>query len=193
VGVQVEAVAHAEQDVVSVLAARYARVADRAEQHGAARPLHLVAQLARKRGAVFEIKLRAERQLPHVDVDAARAHVVEHAQRLGDDFRPDAIAGNHGDARSQPPSAFSSSRRSSIATCSGSASSPSRSSSTASSTGTAATEHAVSSASDAVASIRASAAAPGKTKPHSAAYASTSGSPTTSRSASPSRKVASAY
>ena len=96
VGVEVEAEAHAEEDVARVLEAGDARIAEGAEEDGARFVLHAVGDLLRVGGAVFEVAVGAEVELPQVEAQAALVAVeLEDARSLGDDLGADAVAGKN--------------------------------------------------------------------------------------------------
>jgi hypothetical protein len=95
VGVQIEAHAHPEQDVPRVLEARHTRIAQRAEQHPGAARRDLVAHVRGERGAIAQVTLRAQVELPKFELDAASlSEPSEHPQTLRDHFGTDAITRN---------------------------------------------------------------------------------------------------
>ena len=98
VGVEVEAEAQSKEDVAGVLEARHARVAEGTEEDGARRPGDAIADVGREGRAVPEVAVCAEVERPEVEGKASGiAVVLEHASRLRDDLRADAVARKDGD------------------------------------------------------------------------------------------------
>ena len=98
VRVEVEAEAQAEEDVARVLERRDARIAERAEEHGARLARDALAHLRGVGGAVPQVAIGAEIELPEVERQAARVPVeLENARGLGDDLGADAVARDDGD------------------------------------------------------------------------------------------------